>query len=163
MQAVFSVVAIVAATLIAWWQRHSDRSDRLRSEHAIALVAGAAVETMLPAVVGVVTAIQNGIPSITHENVRGRVQRYLHLSEAVHVPNEQQLLQLHPMLPKTAGALAVACTIYRNMVMSLALINARQDAPPMQMTTQVKTLLSTCEDVRLRFLEAEANLHAFMR
>lgn len=126
-QAVGSIVAIFAAIGIAMWQRRNDRQHAHERALAAAAIAGVKVQTMLWPLWGALLGEQHSYESSASYGGRERVKSTVLLYKGFQLPNDEQLMALHEVIPTAAKDIAVGCGTLGQTIQYLEMLLTKED------------------------------------
>ncbi|MDR6453936.1 hypothetical protein [Variovorax paradoxus] len=162
-QAIGSIVAILAAIGIAMWQRQSDhRKDRER-EHAAATITAITLHTMLAPIVGTLEGCRKNIARTRNANALEDAKRFHGLLSSLDLPTENQLMTLHHVLPAVAGDLAVGCSRLRQAVLAVGFVVRRDDRNGDWVVDRLGSIDQFLEQALVRVKDARQALASFIR
>jgi hypothetical protein len=125
-QAIFSVVAILVAIAVPYFQRRAENDQRRATEVAAAQVAGAGILLLMNQTLGGVKTVLDTFAD-SHAEYRQPVSAdfVLGVLGTFHYPTDQDLLLLTPVLPECAVALVRGRNLLLQAKVAIALATRR--------------------------------------
>jgi hypothetical protein len=127
-QAVGSILAILAAIGIAMWQRRVDHRTAKEREQAAAFLTAISLHNMLGPIVGTLGGVKETITSIRVDEAEARAKTMHRTLASLPLPTEDQLMTLHFVLPQVAVDLAIGCTRLSHAVLMIGLVVQSEDS-----------------------------------
>ena len=118
-QAVGSVIAIVAAIGIALWQRHSEQVESRKRARATVMVVGAAVDSKLLMLIATTQAVLRELDNPSYPTAAERAGFAQVLFGKAKLPSEEQMLLLAQAVPGVAATMANGVAAVERVLASL--------------------------------------------
>lgn len=162
-QAWGSIIGLAVAVGVPLWLRWGDTRHRAETERAAATIVGSNLLLMVGPILGCINSQRTEFAAYradTNHFVNPRV--FVAMLQGLSLPDEGQMLQLSPVDPTAAEALAKGSSMLRQLRMALTLLAEHGANDPALASTQVLALEPIFLHAEAEFKKAEQRLLSFL-